>query len=124
MLAKATIEKNSPKSAKLKFFARIILNKYASNADNTAKTNITELSKRVFLTYLSMYYRKIKIFINIVKVQSFMAKNRSLLGQMWGFLRERKAYWLIPLIIMLVIVGLLIIFAQSSPISPFIYALF
>ena len=50
--------------------------------------------------------------------------NKSLFGQVWGFLRERKAWWLIPVIVMLIIVGLLIIFAQSSPLSPFLYALF
>jgi hypothetical protein len=50
--------------------------------------------------------------------------NKSLLSQVWSFLKERKAWWLIPIIIMLIIVALLIIFAQSSPLSPFIYALF
>jgi len=52
------------------------------------------------------------------------AKNRSFLGEIWQFLRVRKAWWLIPIIVMLVIVGLLIIFSQSSALSPFIYALF
>jgi len=53
-----------------------------------------------------------------------MAKNRSLLGELWDFLKVRKAWWLTPIIIMLIIVGILIILAQSSSISPFIYALF
>lgn len=53
-----------------------------------------------------------------------MARNKSLFGEIWGFLKERKAWWLAPIIIMLVIVGLLIVFGQSSAISPFIYALF
>ncbi|MBN2053133.1 hypothetical protein JW756_06530 [Candidatus Woesearchaeota archaeon] len=51
-------------------------------------------------------------------------RNKSLLGEVWSFLRVRKAWWLIPIIVMLVIVGLLIIFSQSSALSPFIYALF
>lgn len=53
-----------------------------------------------------------------------MGKNKSLLGELWAFLKERKAWWLTPIIIMLIIVGLLIIFGQSSAVSPFIYALF
>ncbi len=50
--------------------------------------------------------------------------NKGLLVELWDFLRVRKAWWLAPIIIMLIIVGVLIIFGQSSALSPFIYALF
>lgn len=50
--------------------------------------------------------------------------NRNLLMELWDFLKVRKAWWLTPIILMLVIVGILIIFGQSSAVSPFIYALF
>jgi hypothetical protein len=53
-----------------------------------------------------------------------MARNKNILGQVWDFLKVRKKYWLLPIIIMLFVVGLLIVFAQSSAVSPFIYALF
>ena len=53
-----------------------------------------------------------------------MSKNRSLIGELWNFLKVRKAWWLAPIIIMLILVGTLIIFGQSSALSPFIYALF
>lgn len=53
-----------------------------------------------------------------------MAKNKSLLGEIWEFLKVRKAWWLLPIIIMLIVVGVLIIFGQSTALSPFIYALF
>ncbi|MDP3918382.1 MAG: DUF5989 family protein [Nanoarchaeota archaeon] len=53
-----------------------------------------------------------------------MANNKSLISELWDFLRVRKAWWLLPIIIMLVLVGALIIFGQSSALSPFIYALF
>ncbi|MBS3166636.1 hypothetical protein J4403_00325 [Candidatus Woesearchaeota archaeon] len=53
-----------------------------------------------------------------------MSQNKSLLGEIWSFLMERKAWWLIPVIILFLIVGILIIFSQSSAVSPFIYALF
>jgi len=52
-----------------------------------------------------------------------MSRNKSLIGEIWEFLRVRKAWWLAPIIIMLILVGVLIIFWQSSPLSPFIYAL-
>jgi hypothetical protein len=53
-----------------------------------------------------------------------MAHNRSMLGEIWDFLKVRKAWWLTPIIIMLILVAVLIIFGQSSAISPFIYSLF
>jgi len=51
-------------------------------------------------------------------------KNKSLLVEIWDFLKVRKAWWLAPIIIMLVLVGLLIVFGQESAISPFIYTVF
>ncbi|WP_443029059.1 DUF5989 family protein [Spirulina sp. CS-785/01] len=47
-----------------------------------------------------------------------------LIQDLWAFLRERKKYWLAPLIISLVLLGGLIIFTQGSAIAPFIYTLF
>ncbi len=51
-------------------------------------------------------------------------KNQSFFKELWDFLKERKAWWLTPIIIMLILVALLIIFGQSTPVSPFVYALF
>ncbi len=45
---------------------------------------------------------------------------RELLQFMW----ERKLWWLMPMVFVLLVVGLLLIFAQSSAIAPFIYTLF
>jgi hypothetical protein len=53
-----------------------------------------------------------------------MPKNKSLLVELWDFLKIRKAWWLTPIIVMLILVGVLIVFAQSSAVSPFVYALF
>ncbi|MBD2655035.1 MULTISPECIES: DUF5989 family protein [Synechocystis] len=47
-----------------------------------------------------------------------------LLQDIWGFLRQRKKYWLLPLILTLVLLGALIVFTQGSAIAPFIYTLF
>ncbi|MFP6782588.1 MAG: DUF5989 family protein [Gammaproteobacteria bacterium] len=43
---------------------------------------------------------------------------------MWDFMRERKKFWLAPIIIVMVLLGGLIIFAQGSAVAPFIYTLF
>jgi hypothetical protein len=47
-----------------------------------------------------------------------------LLQDLWGFLKERQKYWLLPLILTLVLLGALIVFTQGSAIAPFIYTLF
>jgi hypothetical protein len=52
-----------------------------------------------------------------------MAKS-GLMGELWAFMRVRKKWWLVPLILMLLTVGLLIAFAQSSVLAPFIYTIF
>ena len=51
-------------------------------------------------------------------------KNKPILVEFWDFLKVRKAWWLTPIIVMLILVGALIIFGQSSAVSPFVYALF
>ncbi|HLC78129.1 MAG TPA: DUF5989 family protein [Candidatus Nanoarchaeia archaeon] len=53
-----------------------------------------------------------------------MDGNRTLLSELWHFLMERKAWWLIPILILLLLVGFLIVAGQSSTLSPFIYSLF
>ncbi|MDD3089996.1 MAG: DUF5989 family protein [Candidatus Omnitrophica bacterium] len=53
-----------------------------------------------------------------------MTKQRPFLLELWDFMVIRKKWWLFPIVIMLVLVGMLIIFGQSTAVSPFIYALF
>ena len=48
----------------------------------------------------------------------------SVLGQFWGFLKETKKFWLLPIVVMLVLLGALIVLTQGSAVAPFIYALF
>jgi hypothetical protein len=47
-----------------------------------------------------------------------------LLHDLWLFMRERKKFWLAPIIIIMLLLGALIIFSQGSAIAPFIYTLF
>jgi uncharacterized protein DUF5989 len=46
------------------------------------------------------------------------------LRDLWGFLRHRKKFWLLPLITVLLTLGVLIVLASGSAIAPFIYTLF
>lgn len=46
------------------------------------------------------------------------------LKDLWGFIRERKKYWLLPLILVLLVFGVLIVLTSGSAIAPFIYTLF
>lgn len=48
----------------------------------------------------------------------------SLLKELWHYMRERKKFWLLPILIVMVILGGLIVLAQGSAVAPFIYTLF
>jgi hypothetical protein len=47
-----------------------------------------------------------------------------LISELWAFMKVRKKFWLLPIIIVLVLLGALIVFTESSAVAPFIYALF
>ena len=47
-----------------------------------------------------------------------------LLTDLWAFMRERKKFWLAPIILIMVLLGALLVLAQGSAIAPFIYTLF
>jgi hypothetical protein len=47
-----------------------------------------------------------------------------LLKDLWGFMRERKKFWLAPIIVVMVLLGALLVLAQVSAVAPFIYTLF
>lgn len=47
-----------------------------------------------------------------------------LLKDLWGFMRERKKFWLAPIIIIMLLLGTLIVMTQGSAVAPFIYTLF
>jgi hypothetical protein len=48
----------------------------------------------------------------------------SFLAELWSFLRERKKFWLTPIVILLLVFGGLVILVQGSAVAPFIYTLF
>jgi hypothetical protein len=48
----------------------------------------------------------------------------SFLAELWMFLKVRKKFWLLPILVMMVIFGGLIVLSQGSAVAPFIYTLF
>ena len=46
------------------------------------------------------------------------------LKDLWGFFRERKKWWLMPLIVLFLLIGLLLLATGNTVLAPFIYALF
>lgn len=46
------------------------------------------------------------------------------LKELWAFMKERKKFWLLPIIIVLLLLGGLLVLAQGSAVAPFIYTLF
>lgn len=47
-----------------------------------------------------------------------------LLKDLWGFMKERKKFWLAPIVLVLLLLGALIVLSQGSAVAPFIYTLF
>ena len=47
-----------------------------------------------------------------------------LLKDLWAFMRVRKKYWLMPIILVLLLLGALIVLSEGSAVAPFIYTLF
>jgi hypothetical protein len=50
--------------------------------------------------------------------------HQSLITEIWEFLRLRKRFWLLPIVIILLLLSTMIVLTESSVIAPFIYALF
>ncbi len=46
------------------------------------------------------------------------------ISELWAFLRERKKFWLLPIIVMMALFGGLVVLSQGSAVAPFIYTIF
>ncbi len=44
--------------------------------------------------------------------------------ELWAFMKERKKFWLLPILVVLLLFGSLIVFTQGSAVAPFVYTLF
>jgi hypothetical protein len=50
--------------------------------------------------------------------------NQPIIAEFWEFVRMRKRYWLFPIVLVLLLLGALIVFTETSALAPFIYTLF
>jgi hypothetical protein len=48
----------------------------------------------------------------------------AIIGELWAFMRIRKKWWLAPLLVILILLGVLIVATEGSALAPFIYTLF
>ena len=48
----------------------------------------------------------------------------SFVGELWMFLKVRKKFWLLPILVMMVVFGGLVLLTQGSAVAPFIYTIF
>ena len=53
-----------------------------------------------------------------------LSRRMSVIRELFGFLWKQRLWWMIPMITILLLFGLLLLFAQSSPLAPFVYTLF
>lgn len=50
--------------------------------------------------------------------------NATLARELWAFMRVRKKWWLLPILVVMLLVGGLVVFAHGSALAPFIYTIF
>lgn len=50
--------------------------------------------------------------------------NSNLAMELWAFMKVRKKFWLLPILVIMVLVGALMVFAHGSALAPFIYTIF
>lgn len=55
--------------------------------------------------------------------ESFLRRRFYLLIELWDFIKVNKKWWLLPILLMLLFVGVLIVLGSTAPVSPFIYVL-
>ena len=55
---------------------------------------------------------------------SLLSSRFAILAEFWGFMKERKKWWLAPIVFMLLLLSILIVLTEGSAIAPFIYTLF
>lgn len=81
------------------------------------------ISKEWFQINFSLLYKH-EYRKKIYGKEKIMKQSKSLMMELWEFIRLRKKYWLLPIILCLILLGGLIIFTETSIVSTFIYTLF
>lgn len=60
---------------------------------------------------------------NALSVKLLPMSKIQIVGELWKFMKVRKKWWLLPMILILAVFGMILVFAQTSPLAPFIYPL-
>jgi hypothetical protein len=60
----------------------------------------------------------------MIKAIRIAGRRVGIMGELLRFLWERKLWWMLPMVLVLLLLGMVLVFAQSSAIAPFIYTLF
>ena len=107
---------------------QIVIRKYSKinigGFISSSKTAYMKLSHmHIFYSKKTFKYTIVNVFNMEKKKEGFFKRRFYLFIELWNFMKVNKKWWLLPIVLMLLIVGALIIFAQASPLSPFIYAL-
>jgi LPS O-antigen subunit length determinant protein (WzzB/FepE family) len=58
------------------------------------------------------------------KLLNSLTSRTGTIRELFAYLWKNKLWWIIPAVVVIILFGILVIFAQASPVSPFIYALF
>ncbi len=61
---------------------------------------------------------------NVDPPERIEVKQRGAMGELWAYLRVRKKWWLAPMLVVILALGALAFFTQTSALAPFIYTLF
>jgi hypothetical protein len=61
---------------------------------------------------------------NPEEFQRMSRQSEGVVSELWAFMRVRKKWWLAPVMVVLLLVGTLLVFAQTSALAPFIYTIF
>ena len=73
------------------------------------------------MSFYVLHSSQISFAWRLLRSTLIVMSKLSIFSELWRFLRVRKKWWLLPIILLIVVLGLLLIFAQASPLAPFIY---
>ena len=74
---------------------------------------------------LGIFSKSLSLLVKIGR--TFFLKEEPMgefVAELWAFMKERKKFWLAPIVLVLVLLGSLIVLTQTSAVAPFIYTLF
>lgn len=95
-----------------------------SEVTPTFQAAITEIWRGRGNTVGCRHYSQKIILLVANPKEGLVSRNTGMTRQLWSYMRVRRKFWLLPIMLMMMLVGALMIFAQGSPLAPFIYTIF